>query len=232
MTSKNQHATHILDHILNVNVLMFAFLAIMFFNLGRSYAQIKMKMEERKTKRSGFGANSMYKKNDDMDEERQQMNDENEYLRTVRAELEESRQEVRQLSEELRRLRQKESSLDAENQILKSKLLQAESLGGKKDTSASGDHGAPSFIPKLQAPSTGSPKQESFPYHQENNFYSGSAFDSNTANQHDYSNSYNNYNYNDYSGQGSGYYGGHHNNDNADEQAINDIDDFLKEDGF
>lgn len=71
---------------------MFAFLAIMFFNLGRSYAQIKMKMEERKSKRTGaFSANNLYKKNDDMDEERQQMNDENEYLRTVRAELEESR---------------------------------------------------------------------------------------------------------------------------------------------
>jgi hypothetical protein len=51
---------------------MFAFLAIMFFNLGRSYAQIKMKMEERKSKRAGaFSANNLYKKNDDMDEERQ-----------------------------------------------------------------------------------------------------------------------------------------------------------------
>lgn len=92
MTSKNQHSTNILDHILNVNVLMFAFLAIMFFNLGRSYAEIKIKMSERKTKqRTGSGAHNMYKKNDDMDEERQQMNDENDYLRTVRAELEESR---------------------------------------------------------------------------------------------------------------------------------------------
>lgn len=74
MSSKNNHngASHILDYILNVNVLMFAFLAIMFFNLGRSYAQIKMKMEERKSKRAGaFSANNLYKKNDDMDEERQ-----------------------------------------------------------------------------------------------------------------------------------------------------------------
>lgn len=92
MTSKNQHSTSsILDHVLNVNVLMFAFLAIMFFNLGRSYSEIKMKMEERKNKRASSFAHNMYKKNDDMDEERQQMNDENEYLRTVRAELEESR---------------------------------------------------------------------------------------------------------------------------------------------
>jgi hypothetical protein len=160
------------------------------------------------------------------------MNDENEYLRTVRAELEESRQEVRQLSEELRRLRQKESSLDAENQILKSKLLQAESMGGKKDASSSGDHGSSSYIPKLQAPSSGSPKTESFPYHQENNFYSTSSFDVNAGSTHDYSGNFNNYNYTDYAGQSSGYYGGHQNNDNADEQAINDIDDFLKEDGF
>ena len=75
MSSKNNHnsATHILDHILNVNVLIFAFLAIMFFNLGRSYAQIKMKMEERKSvkRTGGFSANNLYKKNDDMDEERQ-----------------------------------------------------------------------------------------------------------------------------------------------------------------
>ena len=91
MTSKNQHSTNILDHILNVNVLMFAFLAIMFFNLGRSYSEIKIKMSERKNKRAGSVAHNMYKKNDDMDEERQQMNDENDYLRTVRAELEESR---------------------------------------------------------------------------------------------------------------------------------------------
>ena len=94
MSSKNNPngTSHILDHILNVNVLMFAFLAIMFFNLGRSYAQIKMKMEERKSKRiGGFSPHNLYKKNDDMDEERQQMNDENDYLRTVRTELEESR---------------------------------------------------------------------------------------------------------------------------------------------
>lgn len=88
----------------------------MFFNLGRSYAAIKMKMEERKSKRPGGAfAHNIYKKNDEMDEERQKINDDNEYLRTVRAELEESRQEVRQLSEELRRLRQKESTMDAEN---------------------------------------------------------------------------------------------------------------------
>ena len=58
-----------------------------------------------------------------MDEEQQRMNDDSEYLRQMRSELEESRVEIRQLSEELRRLRQKESSMDAENQILKSKLL-------------------------------------------------------------------------------------------------------------
>ena len=57
--------------ILNVNVLMFAFLAIMFFNLGRTYANIKIKMEERKTKRRDVGSVfSSHKKNDDIDEER------------------------------------------------------------------------------------------------------------------------------------------------------------------
>lgn len=101
-------------------------------------------------------------------------------------------------------------------------------MGGKKDSSSSGDHGAASFIPKLQAPSTGSPKQESFPYHQENNFYSDSTHYDVNATSHDYAGSYN---YTDYAGQSSSYYGTH-NNDNADEQAINDIDDFLKEDGF
>ena len=123
------------------------------------------------------------------------------------------------MSEELRRLRQKESSLDAENQILKSKLLQAESMGGKKDSSSTGDHGAASFIPKLQAPSSGSPKADAYNYHQENNFYSESThFDDNAGGHHDYSSGYNNYNYGDYAGQSNGYnYGSHANNDNADE---------------
>ncbi len=51
---------------------MYVFLAIMFFNLGRSYAELKTKMEERgKSKRysTAIGHN-VYKKNDDMDEER------------------------------------------------------------------------------------------------------------------------------------------------------------------
>lgn len=91
-------------------------------------------------------------------------------------------------------------------------------MGGKKDSSSSGDHGAASYIPKLQAPSTGSPKTESFPYHQENNFYSESThFDVNAGGHHDYSGNYNNYNYSDYAGQSNGYYGSHANNDNADE---------------
>lgn len=108
MRSKSEPESHFYDVILNVNVLMFAFLAIMFFNLGRTYANIKSKMEERKNRRTPanvFSANNAYKKNDDIDEERQKINDDSDYLRTVRAELEESRQEVRQLSEELRRLR-------------------------------------------------------------------------------------------------------------------------------
>lgn len=96
---------------------------------------------------------------------------------------------------------------------------------GKKDSS--NDHEAATFPPKLQAPSSGSPKQESFPYHNENNFFSAH-YDDNTA-QHDYNNQYN-YNY-DY-GQNNEGYSGHHANDGADEQAINDIADFLKEDGF
>lgn len=71
MRSKNMPSEggHFLDYILNVNVLMFAFLAIMFFNLGRSYAQIKMKMDERKSSRRS-GAINYHKKNDDIDEER------------------------------------------------------------------------------------------------------------------------------------------------------------------
>ena len=47
-------------------------------------------------------------------------------LQELRAELDEHRSEAYRLSEEVNRLRQREQSLDAENQILKSKLLQAE----------------------------------------------------------------------------------------------------------
>ena len=36
------------ETIFSVKVLMFAFMAVMFFNLGRSYAQMKAKMDERK----------------------------------------------------------------------------------------------------------------------------------------------------------------------------------------
>ena len=47
MSSKNgpHGQSSFLDHIFNVNFLMFVFLAIMFFNLGRSYSEIKMKSE-------------------------------------------------------------------------------------------------------------------------------------------------------------------------------------------
>lgn len=90
--------------------------------------------------------------------------------------------------------------MDAENQILKSKLLQAESTSGKKDSS---EHEPSSFIPKLQAPSSGSPKQESFPYHAENNFYSTGYDHSGTA-QNGYNNEHN-YNY-DYGQGGSNSY--------------------------
>ena len=48
MRSKSEPESHFYDAILNVNVLMFVFLAIMFFNLGRTYADMKTKMEERK----------------------------------------------------------------------------------------------------------------------------------------------------------------------------------------
>ena len=85
------------------------------------------------------------------------MNDESDYLKNIRTELEENKQEVRQLSEEIRRLKQKESSMDAENQILKSKLLQAESSEAQKDHTPS-DPLSSFSVPKLQAPSSGSPR--------------------------------------------------------------------------
>jgi hypothetical protein len=72
------------------------------------------------------------------------------------------------LSDELRRLRSRESSLDAENQILKSKLMQ-----DQHDSSFSKDYDTPQYaqnIPKLAAPDSGN----------------GSA--QNMDNQYDYSN--------------------------------------------
>ena len=53
-------------------------------------------------------------------------------MKELRREIEDSKSEIKQLTEELRRLRVKESTIDAENQILKSKLLQVDPLGKKE----------------------------------------------------------------------------------------------------
>ena len=124
--------------------------------------------------------------------------------------------------------------MDAENQILKSKLLQVESYQSSVKKADGYDFNqSNNFVPKLQAPSSGSPTQESLPYHQENNFYNdpmdyaSSKYDSH---QDTNVNDFNSYNY-DF-GQNNYDYNNQNTNDGADQQAIDDIDDFLKEDGF
>ena len=147
-------------------------------------------------------------------------NDDQYEMRQIRQELDESRQEVKQLSEELRRLRSKESSMDAENQILKSKLLQADP--NVKLT----EQRYASNIPKLPAPSTG-----------EGRSIEMTNYDEQPAN-YDYNNQYNydqsqNYDQSyDYNQQQQQNYDTGINLHNADEQAINDIDQFLNEDEF
>jgi hypothetical protein len=54
-----------LDHF-NIWYLIYIFAAIMFFNLGKSFGEVKSKMEERKSKQHRIRS---YKKNEDMDEE-------------------------------------------------------------------------------------------------------------------------------------------------------------------
>ena len=103
--------------------LLYIFIAILFFSIGKSFNQIQARMHERMVAKR-FEKHYKLKTEDKDDDEDKPFSPEDQYeLRQLRQELDESRQEVKQLSEELRRLRSKESSLDAENQILKSKLL-------------------------------------------------------------------------------------------------------------
>ena len=81
-------------------------------------------MQERAAKNSLGGYRGKKLKTQEPDEEKLASADDNDdQLRNTKSELEESRSEVRQLGEEIRRLRQRESTLDAENKILKSQLL-------------------------------------------------------------------------------------------------------------
>ena len=158
-------------------------------------------------------------KSDDPDYENKPFSNDDQYeLRQLRQELDESRQEVKQLSEELRRLRSKESSMDAENQILKSKLLQAD-----PDVKVTEQRYA-SNIPKLPAPGTGegrSIEMTNYDDHHQN-------YDYNNQYNYDQSQNYDqNYDYNQQQNYDTGI-----NLHNADEQAINDIDQFLNEDEF
>ena len=85
-------------------------------------------------------------KTDEPDEEKLSSADENDgfMVRSLKQDLDESKIEIRQLSDELRRLRQKESSMDAENQILKSKLMQSNQNEAPQQYNSS--------VPKLDAP--------------------------------------------------------------------------------
>lgn len=136
-----------------VDFLLYIFIAILFFSLGRNWANVQRKMQERAQKNS-FGSYSYNRqhrklKTDEPDEEKLSIADENDSnaLRGLKQELDESRVEIRQLSDELRRLRQKESTMDAENQILKSKLMQQDPIG---KTEAAQKYST--NIPKLSAP--------------------------------------------------------------------------------
>ena len=115
-----------------VDALAFLSVAVLFFQLGMNYATLKAKNLER-TGRGG--PTSIYSntyqhvklKTDEPDEEKMTGTDENE-LAELRSDLEDQRGEAMRLSEEVNRLRQREQSLDAENQILKSKLMQSDPL--------------------------------------------------------------------------------------------------------
>ena len=89
MSSKKaeQGFMDMLDHF-NIWYLIYIFAAIMFFNLGKSFGEVKSKMEERKSKQH---RNRHYKKNEEMDEEKTKLNEEGDYLRQTRIEVEESR---------------------------------------------------------------------------------------------------------------------------------------------
>ena len=89
-------------------------------------------------------------KTDEPDEEKNSVADENDSLtiKSLRQDLMESKMEIKQLSDELRRLRQNESSLNAENQILQSKMMHSDPLGGDEIKPKKFSKN----IPKLSAP--------------------------------------------------------------------------------
>jgi predicted nucleic acid-binding Zn-ribbon protein len=64
--------------------------------------------------------------NDEPDEERLSTADQSEQVKDLKSDLQDARAELVQMSDELRRFKGKESSLSAENQILKSKIMQFE----------------------------------------------------------------------------------------------------------
>ena len=79
----------------------------------------------------GYNTKSKYKfKTEEPDEEKLSGNDveDGNTIRTLRIELDEAKIEIKGLSDELRRLRQIESSLDAENKIMKSQMMQLDPL--------------------------------------------------------------------------------------------------------
>ena len=84
-------------------------------------------MNERRMKNNSGGYSHKYSrdrklKSEEPDEEKLSTADEadTQMVRELRGDLDEAKNEISQLSEEVRRLRQRESSLDAENKILKS----------------------------------------------------------------------------------------------------------------
>ena len=113
-------------------------------------------------------------------------------MRELRRDLEDSKSEVKQLTEELRRLRVKESTIDAENQILKSKLLQVDPLGKKEVKKVQYN------IPKLNAPQKNTVQQPKLTspavnnYEAENNYYGQNSYDEPYYNNgnYDYSTNY------------------------------------------
>ena len=87
----------------------------------------------------GYNVKSKYKfKTEEPDEEKLSGNDVEDAntIRSLRFELDEAKIEIKGLSDELRRLRQIESSLDAENKIMKSQMMQLDPLNQKPVSSS------------------------------------------------------------------------------------------------
>ena len=136
----------------------------------------------------------------------------------------------------MRRLRSKESSLDAENQILKSKLMHSDNTyDGSSFVKADDTSKYASNIPKLAAPGTGNGTSQNNSSEFQNYFDNSQANTGYENNNYDNSYNYDNNNYNQgYDYNNGGDYSQQHNSQpvGADEQAINDIDQFLDEDDF